>query len=157
MLLLVLAGPGCGRKGPPLPPLSHIPDAIAQIQARRVGSDVFVTFVVPSQNIDASKPADIARIEVFAVTTDGPPPREPLAKIAERIASVPVVPPPPPESKNSTPPGPRPAGMVAQGESITIRESLGAQQLTPTVKAESPSSPKPDLAGAAPSPAAQAA
>jgi len=156
MLLLVLVGPGCGRKGPPLPPFSHIPDAIAQIQARRIGSDVYVTFVVPAQNVDASKPADIARVEVFAVTTDGPPPREPLAKIAERIASVPVVPPPPPESKDSKQPAPPPAGMAAQGESITIRESLGAQQLTPTVKAESQSSSKPDPAPAAQSPAVPA-
>ena len=70
MLLLVLAAPGCGRKGAPLPPLSRIPDAIAQIQARRVGNDVYVTFVIPSQNIDASKPGDVARVEIFAVTTD---------------------------------------------------------------------------------------
>ena len=157
MLLPVLAAPGCGRKGPPLPPLSRIPDAIAQIQARRVGSDVYVTFVVPAQNIDASKPADVDRVEVFAVTTDGPPPREPLAKIAERIASVPVVPPPPPGSKDSPPPAPRAAGMAAQGESITIRERLGAQQLTPTVKAESQSSSKPDPAAAAQSPPAPVA
>jgi hypothetical protein len=155
MLLLVLAEPGCGRKGPPLPPFSHIPDAIAQIQARRVGSDVFITFVVPSQNIDASKPADVDRVEVFAVTTDGPPPREPLAKIAERIASLPVVP-PPPQSKDAAPPASRPPGMAAQGESITIRESLGTPQLTPTVKAESQSSSKPDLAAAAESPPAPA-
>src|ERR1051325_8159172 len=53
----------CGKKGPPLAPFVHIPAAIDKISAERVGSDVYVKVIVPAQNIDASKPADVARVD----------------------------------------------------------------------------------------------
>lgn len=118
----------CGRKGPPLPPLSRVPEAVSQIQARRVGSDVYVTLVLPAQNIDGSRPATLSRVDVFAVTIDGPPPLDGFERIAERIASVPVAPPPEPDAPEGAP-----AAEPAQGATITIRETLGPAQLEPKV------------------------
>ena len=63
-----LAAPGCGKKGPPLAPLARAPGRAMDIAARRIGDTVAITFTVPSANMDESKPADIARVEVYAYT-----------------------------------------------------------------------------------------
>ena len=64
----------CGKKGPPLAPFVRVP-AAAEVEApRRVGDDVYVTVTVPATNIDGSKPASIARVEVYGVTTATSPP-----------------------------------------------------------------------------------
>ena len=65
---VALIAAGCGKKGAPLAPIVRIPAQIDTIAARRVGSDVYVTVTVPKENIDASVPADVSRIEVFGYT-----------------------------------------------------------------------------------------
>ena len=62
----------------------------------RVGNDVYLTVTIPAQNIDASTPADISRIDVFAVTSLTPPPRARIFEIATRVASLGVQPVPRP-------------------------------------------------------------
>ena len=68
------AGLGCGKKGPPLPPLVRLPSAPAAIEAVRRGTTVDVQFVVPSANTDGSRPANIERIEVYALDGDAATP-----------------------------------------------------------------------------------
>src|SRR5687767_10141357 len=65
---LLLAVTGCGRKGPPLTPYVRIPTVVVPGDVRRMGDDVYVSFTVPTENIDKSRPADVRRIEVYAVT-----------------------------------------------------------------------------------------
>ena len=67
-VLAMTAGAGCGKKGPPLAPYVLLPAAPARVAAQRIGDDVFVTFAVPAQNVDASKPADVRRVEVYGFT-----------------------------------------------------------------------------------------
>jgi hypothetical protein len=62
-----LAGFGCGKKGPPLPPLIRLP-AAPELRADRRGSTVELAVVVPSANDDGTRPANIERIDVYALT-----------------------------------------------------------------------------------------
>jgi hypothetical protein len=59
---------GCGRKGPPLPPLVRVPAAPADFAAERRGNTVEIKFRVPSNNTDNTRPANIERVDVYAYT-----------------------------------------------------------------------------------------
>ena len=74
VLALLFLG-SCGKKGPPLPPLLKIPVPPPDLTASRRGDIVDLQFTVPSTNTDGSRPANVDRIEVYAVTTaPGAPP-----------------------------------------------------------------------------------
>jgi len=147
---------GCGKKGPPLPPIVRIPAGIEQLTTRRVGNDVLVTMMVPAENIDKSKPADIAKIDLYAYSGTTPPPRAQFLSASTLVASVPVLPPTPeeteaaakankstrtrkePTSKTPKPsgqaspaptPSPSPDGAVMQGASVTVRDRLTPEAL----------------------------
>ncbi|MDR1988635.1 MAG: hypothetical protein LBQ09_00215, partial [Acidobacteriaceae bacterium] len=68
--LLVLAV-GCGKKGPPLPPLTRIPSPPSEVSVLRRGGAVTVQLRVPTTNIDRASPGNIAQVDVYAF--DGPP------------------------------------------------------------------------------------
>ena len=68
-LLLTAAALGCGMRGPPLAPLVFVPDAVTSFEARRLDHEVHIRFDVPSENTDGTSPADLERVEVYAVTT----------------------------------------------------------------------------------------
>ena len=70
LVLVLCLGTGCGKKGAPLPRLQRIPAAVSDFAAARIGDDVFVTFALPTANIDGIAPADVARVEVYAITLD---------------------------------------------------------------------------------------
>jgi predicted small lipoprotein YifL len=75
LLLIVLWCAACGKKGPPLPPLIKVPVAPPDLTASRRGDIVDLQFTVPSTNTDGSRPANVDRVEVYAVTTaPGAPP-----------------------------------------------------------------------------------
>jgi hypothetical protein len=110
--------------------LSRVPDAVSQIEARRIGNDVYVTFLVPSQNVDQSQPADTARIDVFAVTADRVPPPGSFLQVAERVASVAVAR-QPSKDKGASRAGEPDTSHAVQGARTTIREQLDVSRLTP--------------------------
>lgn len=58
---------GCGKKGPPLPPLVRIPSPPVDFVAERRGLGVDVRFTLPASNSDSSRPANIQRVEVYAL------------------------------------------------------------------------------------------
>ena len=72
VVLVILVSPlctaGCGKKGPPLPPLLKIPAPPGNFSAERRGSDVALQFTVPSANTDGTRPANIARVDVYGFT-----------------------------------------------------------------------------------------
>jgi hypothetical protein len=59
---------GCGKSGPPLPPLVKLPVAPADIVAARHGNSVDVSFTVPAANTDGTRPANVASADVYAIT-----------------------------------------------------------------------------------------
>jgi len=64
----VFALVGCGKSGPPLPPLVKLPVAPADIVAARHGNSVDVSFTVPAANTDGTRPANVASADVYAIT-----------------------------------------------------------------------------------------
>jgi len=123
VLLFVLLGLGvvaCGKKGPPLPPLIRIPDQPGDFAADRRGDTVVISFVVPETNEDGTSPANIDRVEVYAVNgAAGISDAEILAK-GERIATISINPPPEPDG----PTRPAVEGAVDQGGIATFSETL---------------------------------
>jgi hypothetical protein len=87
--MLAMAAAGCGKKGPPLPPLVRLPAAPDLMAPRRLGSTVFLQVRIPSVNTDKTAPADLIRVDVYAVA--GPAAdAESVFRSGSRIASIPV-------------------------------------------------------------------
>jgi hypothetical protein len=134
VVIALLGTSACGKKGPPLAPLVRVPAAVEQISARRVGGDVYVTLTVPSANIDQFTPADVTRIEVFGYTGRTAPPRSRWVELGTLIATIPVAPPPAPpapagEKPATSAPKPDTVNAPAQGEEVTIVDTLTADEL----------------------------
>ena len=81
---------GCGKSGPPLPPLIKLPAAPANVVAERRGATVNVQFTVPSANTDGTRPANVERVDVYAIT--GPPSLtdEQIIKLGTKVGGVTV-------------------------------------------------------------------
>ena len=71
--LVCLLAAACGKKGPPLAPFARVPATVDNVTAQRIGDDVFVTFKVPTANVDGQQPADIGSLEIYAITAISPP------------------------------------------------------------------------------------
>lgn len=155
LLVAAAAAAACGKKGSPLAPLRLVPAQVADLTARRLGSDVYLQFTIPDKNQDGTTPANAAEMRAYGLTlkpiTAGPepPPLEPreFTKIADEVGRVEVRPPPEEEedaekaknakaqegaeaAKVAEPPAPvdpRPA----QGTPVVVVEKLTAEQFTP--------------------------
>jgi hypothetical protein len=68
IVVVLLALAACGKKGPPLAPLRVAPARIEDLTVAKTGDEVRAQFTVPSANADQSKPADLASVEVYAIT-----------------------------------------------------------------------------------------
>ena len=127
LAIAVGAAAGCGKKGPPLAPLVLLPAAPDQAVARARGDVVAFQSRVPEANADGTRPADVARVEVYAYT--GVPASDAdLLKLGTRVAAVPVQPPRDPEDEEASPgPGSATAapGTFRQAEIFVVRERLG--------------------------------
>jgi hypothetical protein len=150
----MVTGVACGKKGPPLPPIVHIPAAVEKVEARRRGDDVSVTVTVPSKNVDGTIPVDVARIEVYGYTGTTAPPASRFLEVATLVGTITV-----PEQKPDAPPDAAPPpGTPVPGGPATIVESLTPDALVakpippaPTTKRD----PRPLPATTAPGPAAE--
>jgi hypothetical protein len=89
VVLAAFAG-ACGKKGPPLPPLVRVPVAPADFTAERRGAEIRIQFTVPSTNTDGTKPANVARVEVYRFTGPSDASDQQLLKLGTRVATVPV-------------------------------------------------------------------
>jgi hypothetical protein len=122
---------GCGKKGPPLAPLSRLPVAPQQVSASRAANHVTIRFTVPAANVSGIRPADIERVDVYAWT--GPDvPAARVFKVAKVVASVPVrTPPPPPEDGGTAAPPPPVGPGIDQGAAAQLHETLAADAFLP--------------------------
>lgn len=80
----------CGRKGPPLPPLVRLPTPPADIVAERRGDTVGIRFLIPGANTDGSRPANIERVEVFALSGPLNLTVDEIVREGERVARIDV-------------------------------------------------------------------
>ncbi|HXH07027.1 MAG TPA: hypothetical protein VNI83_10600, partial [Vicinamibacterales bacterium] len=92
--LALAALSACGKKGPPLPPLRPVPGAVTDLSARRLASEVHLACTPPAANQDGSRPADVARVEVFALSVPEPRAADPRLVVdrGERVAVIAVAP-----------------------------------------------------------------
>ena len=141
---------GCGKKGPPLPPLQVTPARVEDLKVRRLGNDVYLSLTVPDKNSDGKSPADIATVDLLALTGE-PVDRagrslsgRDLGLEATLVGKIEIAPPPEPESDKARerrekaeaeakqrgeappppPPPPPPDPRPKQGEKVTFVETL---------------------------------
>jgi predicted small lipoprotein YifL len=140
---------GCGKKGPPLPPLVKLPVAPENLVAERRGNIVDVQFNVPGTNTDGTRPANVARAEVYAITapvTPTPLTDEQLLKLATKIGAVQVK---APRNPNLTADADDPSDEVdapegpglEQGALTRFEEPLTAEMLQPVEVPKDPKAP----------------
>src|SRR5215210_7850571 len=120
---------GCGKKGPPLPPLVRLPVAPADFSVQRRGSTVAIQFTVPSSNSDGSTPADLTRVDVYAATGPSTLTLDEIVRRGTRVGRVLVNPPADPDASEeeakkiqaSAPPGALDQGVTARlAESFSV-------------------------------------
>jgi predicted small lipoprotein YifL len=87
-LLLLLTA--CGKKGPPLPPLVKLPVAPSDLIAARRADTVDLEVTVPSANTDSSRPANVARVDVYALTGPATVSAADVVKQGTKVASIAV-------------------------------------------------------------------
>jgi hypothetical protein len=117
---------GCGKKGPPLPPLIKLPTAPGDFAVQRRGMTVAIQFVLPGSNTDGSTPADLNRVEVYALT--GPPTLTPdeILRRGTRVGRVPANPPPDPDAPEGEPARPDASvpGGLDQGATARLSDAF---------------------------------
>jgi hypothetical protein len=126
-LVLILGVAACGKKGPPLPPLIRIPTPPGSFSVVRQGSTVAIQVAVPGSNTDGSSPADLSRIDVYALTAPTLVSPDEIYRKGTQVGHVLVNPPPDPDTPDGQTPkssGPLPAGGVDQGATAHLSESF---------------------------------
>ena len=137
MLAAAIAA-GCGKKGPPLPPLRPVPGPVTGVTARLVNGRVEIHFTIPTTNADRTSPASVARVEVYARSVPGDSPRPIKEQIVLRdnlVGTIEVKPPEtdadkPGDAKPDAPPPP-PDHRPGIGESAVFTETLPTAAPTP--------------------------
>lgn len=90
LALLATMPAACGKKGPPLPPLVRVPVAPEAMKAERRGQAVDVQFAVPAANTDGSRPANIQRVEIYALNGAAVASEADVLKAGTRVGGVDV-------------------------------------------------------------------
>jgi hypothetical protein len=137
-----LLAAACGKKGPPLAPLSTAPEAPGAIVARRLGDTVYLQMKVPSKSSMGAGPYSIDHLDVYAVTIApgaAMPANRFLLKPQYVVAKLPVAPPEDPEAPEPDAPEKRPR----PGETVTFAETLTPALLVPQTVAPPPKAEKP--------------
>ncbi len=129
----------CGKKGPPLAPLRPVPALISDLAATRLGDTVRIQFTVPTGNADGTGPADLAYIDVYAVTgrPEGPLGRalsiREIETLLTRVGRIDIQPPPVEpdavDAEDAEAPAPAPAPVPVdsrpvQGAVVSVEETL---------------------------------
>ena len=150
--LIVVLTAGCGKKGPPLPPLVKLPVAPVDLAAERRGDVVDIHFTVPATNTDNTRPANIERAEVYAITAPALPPPltltdDQIAKYGTKVAEIAVKAPRNPNlTADADDPGDEvdaPEGIgLDQGAPARVEEDLDDDALRPVELPASPGAPQ---------------
>ena len=65
VIVLVILAWGCGVKAPPTPPDVLVPKAVKDLQGSVKEGAFYLTWSLPKENMDGSRPADLARFLVL--------------------------------------------------------------------------------------------
>lgn len=150
-LVAILALAGCGKKGPPLAPLTRLPGKVAKLDVHRAASDVYVAFTIPAANIAGDQPADLDRLEVYAVTATRPPvPKDGVVPDGLTLVATVRVQRPPPPGAAAPDPGTPPFPGLPQGSQATVHEALGPEAFRAVAPAAAMPAPADIVASDAP-------
>jgi hypothetical protein len=130
---------GCGKKGPPLPPLRPQPARITELSARAVEKRVDVSILVPAENADGTTPSVMETIELYALVRQGVPvqpvqPAQPAQPVAAGQVGVAAAQPGPTAPRVTAPEVVQPQNLVATAKLDPPAEASGG--------AEDPSPPR---------------
>jgi predicted small lipoprotein YifL len=126
--LHVLPLAGCGKKGPPQPPLRRSPARVTDAEARRLADRIELRFTVPATNSDGSTPATVQRVEVYRLTLPAAAPVPTIAQVtasANLKTTVEVRPP----AEEGAPPPKTPDPRPAAGEIATVVDALAGEKV----------------------------
>jgi hypothetical protein len=144
-LLLSIAGvvAGCGKKGPPLPPLVRVPVAPPDFVATRRGDGVEIRFTVPAANTDGTRPANIERVDVYGYTGPASVSDDQLLRRGTKVASVDVKAPRDPDrtidpEEPASDIEPLEGPGLDQGARTHLVEELSGNRLAPADRASEP-------------------
>ena len=133
LALLLLSLTGCGKSGPPLPPLRPVPGRIADASAVRLDDNVDIRFTVPPANADGTTPSAVEHVEIYFVSSapgTAPPTVAQLMAPPHLKTRITVRRPPPDETASSKAP-PRTdeplAGEMASYRDPVLPSDRGAQ------------------------------
>ena len=142
---LAVVAVGCGKRGPPLAPLLIVPDRVSGVSAQRFADQVYIRFQIPSENTDGRAPADLDRVEIYALTNDPAvgrrlqPSSDEWLDAASLVATVSVQQPIDLDLPATDPDVPAidddsdVAEQPAQGDQVTVVERLTQDTLVPVV------------------------
>lgn len=163
-LVCALLPAACGMRGDPLPPLRIAPAAVSGLSAQRFGDRVYVQFTVPAANDDGATPADLERVELYALTAQPDGGRPPVAlddwlDLATLVATIAVAPPGAADAEPDTDAGEEAeAGAEtdaaerrpAQGDEVTVVETLTPAAFEPVAGEDDDRDEAEDAAAAPP-------
>jgi hypothetical protein len=136
LLIISALAIACGKEGPPLPPLVRLPAPPGDLVAERRGGSVDIRLAVPSANTDGTRPADVERVDVYAITAPAGVTDDQLLELGDQVGSLIVkaprdpdatVDPDEPVSDVEPPEGPG----VDQGSTASLAEPLTAAAFGP--------------------------
>jgi len=133
--LAMLAPLGCGKKGPPLAPFVRVASPVTDLVIQRIGDTVWVGFSLPTQNQNGTQPADLERVDIYAMTVQPHIPADRKLELEEfqedatLVTSIEVAPTPAMAAEEPVDPGPdlRPL----QGFPVAFSEAITAALLVP--------------------------
>ena len=129
-LMVVACVSGCGKSGPPLPPLRPMPGRMADATLQRIDDRIEIHYTVPAANADGSTPAGIERVEIYGLSTPAGTPAPTLAQlfVPKNLKSRVTVRRPPKEGEKP-PPETAPASPdPLPGDARTFQETIAADE-----------------------------
>ena len=130
----------CGKKGPPLAPFVLVPSPMSDLLVQRVGDEVVVRFTLPTQNQDGTQPADLERVDIYAMTVQPHLPADRILDLEEfqedatlvtSIEVAPAVPPADDAAPSETGEEPPADTRPRQGFPVSFSEPITAALLVP--------------------------
>jgi len=137
----ILIQVACGKKGPPEAPFVRVPAPMTDLRVQRIGDDVVIGFTLSIRNQDGTQPADLERVDIYAMTVQPHLPAdraldlEEFEEDATLVTTIEVAPPPEPsgsEEPAETSEEPPPVDLrPLQGFPVTFSETITAALLVP--------------------------
>ena len=143
LLLVFAAGTagGCGKKGPPLPPLRYVPAPTKDLAVQQRGTQLLLTFTYPKTTPSGAALTSVTSVEVWEMARQAPPPAPPATPTPAAPSTPAKAPGAAPSSAtaptqattpSATPPAPKPTATATAAPAGTVTTpAVGAPSVPP--------------------------